>query len=423
MNRTALTVLVSLALGARFLFCFEVVGFHAPLRGDEVDYHRLAVSLASGQGFVNAYGEATAARPPLYPLVLAGAYRLFGERAETGRILQIVLGAAIVFLSYILSKKLFSEPVAITATAFIALSPSLIFISSYLLVENLYILLLLIFLVLFSDGIEQPVSYRRCFVGGLVLGLSSLARPNAFPFTLFVVGSCVLFGRDPFASRLVKSIVILAACFTALVPWMLRNEARFGEPVLFTTHGGLAFYQGNNQVVNDVPNYHGGVAPLEALPGWDGIKNMRDEIARDREARRLGMLFIKENPKLVPRMLVRKFARFWRFAGDVGLSGVKSGWWWDKGRFLGKLASSIDVFFVFSAVSIPLFLLGLAATFRRYRTLMFLYGIIVMHTLTALMFFGSLRSRMPVEPVIAIFAAFGAVHLLGRIRRAKNAAA
>jgi hypothetical protein len=54
---------------------------------------------------------------------------------------------------------------------------------------------------------------------------------------------------------------------------------------------------------------------------------------------------------------------------------------------------------------------------------MFLYGIIVMHTLTALMFFGSLRSRMPVEPVIAIFAAFGAVHLLGRIRRAKNAAA
>jgi 4-amino-4-deoxy-L-arabinose transferase-like glycosyltransferase len=422
MKRILLAILVSLALGARILFCLEVVGLHAPLRGDEIDYDRLAVSLASGKGFVNEYGEPTAARPPLYPIVLAGAYRLFGEREEAGRILQIVFGAAIVLLSYILSKKLFPEPVAITATAFVAFSPSLIFISSYLLVENLYILLLLTFLMLFVDGIEQPVSYRRCFVGGIILGLSSLARPNAFPLTLFVIAAYFLFSRERCAGRFLKSIVILASFFAMASPWILRNEVRFGSVVLFTTHGGLAFYQGNNQVVNDVPNYYGGVAPLEALPGWDSIRKMKDEIARDREAWRLGTSFVRENPKLVPRMLVRKFLRFWRFEADVGLSGVKSGWWWDKGKFLGNLASSVDAFFVYAVVSIPLFVIGLVATFRRYRKLVFLYGIIIMHTVIALAFFGSLRSRIPVEPVIAIFAAFGAVHLLRRIRRARCAA-
>jgi hypothetical protein len=183
----------------------------------------------------------------------------------------------------------------------------------------------------------------------------------------------------------------------------------------------MAFYQGNNQAVNDIPNYRGGVAPYEALPGWDEIKNMKSELARDREGWRRGLSFIKDHPELVPRMLTRKFARFWRLRGDAGLSGVKSGWWWDKGRYLGKLASSIDVFLAYSAVSIPLFVFGIAATVRCWRRLVVLYGIIGMHTLTALVFYGSLRSRIPVEPVIALFAAYSAVLLACRIRKAKEA--
>jgi 4-amino-4-deoxy-L-arabinose transferase-like glycosyltransferase len=420
MKPTALALVIGIGLAARILFCVEVVGLHAPLRGDEVDYHGLAVSLASGKGFVNAHGEPTAARPPLYPVVLSGAYRLFGEREETGRILGIGLGIVVVLLSYVLSKKLLSEPAAIVAAALAACNPSLIFMSAYLLVENLYIVLVLVFLILFSRGIEQPASYRTCVVGGLTLGLSSLARPNAFLFALFVTAVYALFGRDRRAARLFKSLVILSAFFIAIFPWILRNEKRFGEWIPFTTHGGLAFYQGNNRIVNDIPNYRGGVAPLESLPGWDSLKSMSDESARNRESWRLGKAFIGENPGLLPRMLAWKFARFWRFRADAGLSGVKSGWWWDKGTFLGRLASSVDVFLVFSIISIPLFILGVAVTLRRFRGLVFLYGIILAHTLTALMFYGSLRSRIPVEPVIAIFAASGALYLFNALRGRKS---
>jgi hypothetical protein len=214
-------------------------------------------------------------------------------------------------------------------------------------------------------------------------------------------------------------MVMLAAVFAVLAPWAARNEARFGKLILFTTHGGITFYQGNNRIAHDVPTYRGTVAPLEALPGWDDIKGM-GEVAGDEEAWRLGKAFVRENPDLVPRMAAWKFMRFWRLAGDAPFSGVKSGWWWDKGSRFGSLASSLDVVFLFSVVVIPLFILGLMMTIKRSRSLVYLYGVILVHTATAVVFFGSLRARMGVEPVIAVFAGCCAVRLFSRHRESRH---
>ena len=413
MNLKLLAVIIVLAIVFRALFWFEVVGPAAPLRGDEIDYDTIARSLASGHGFSLTADKPTASRPPLYPILLAGAYRIFGARAEVGKALQILLGGAIVLLAYLLARRLFSESAALAAAAIVACNPSLIFISSYLLAENLYIVLLLSFLVLFAGARVKPLSYAVCVAGGILLGLSSLARPNAFPFAMIAAASFLFFGAGARGTRLAKSIVMLAVVFAVLAPWAARNEARFGKPVLFTTHGGITFYQGNNRVAYDVPTYRGTVAPLEALPGWDDIKG-KGEIAGDAEAWRLGKAFIRENPELVPRMAAWRFMRFWRFAGDAPFSGVKSGWWWDKGKRFGSLASSLDVVFFYSIIVIPLFVLGLLMTLRRARSLVYLYGVILVHTAAAVVFFGSLRARMGVEPVIAVFAGCCAARLLCR---------
>ncbi|MCX5752323.1 MAG: glycosyltransferase family 39 protein [Candidatus Krumholzibacteria bacterium] len=416
MNLKILGIIIVLALAFRALFWLEVLGPAAPLRGDEIDYDAIARSLASGHGFSLIPDMPTAARPPLYPILLAGVYRIAGARADAGKILQILLGGAIVLLVYLLARRLFSETAALVAAAIVACNPSLIFISSYLLAENIYIVLLLSFLVLFAGGRTKPLSYAACAVGGILLGLASFARPNAFPFAIFAAGSFLLFGTGARGARLGKSIVMLAAAFAVLAPWAARNEARLGKPVLFTTHGGITFYQGNNRVACDVPTYRGTVAPLEALPGWDDIK-AKGEIAGDAEAWRLGKAFIRENPDLVPRMAAWRFMRFWRLAGDAPYSGVKSGWWWDKSKRFGGLASSLDVVYIFSIVVIPLFIIGLVMTIRRARSLVYLYGMILVHTASAIVFFGSLRARMGIEPVIAVFAGSCAVRLLALARR------
>jgi hypothetical protein len=66
---------------------------------------------------------------------------------------------------------------------------------------------------------------------------------------------------------------------------------------------------------------------------------------------------------------------------------------------------------IYAIVALPLFVAGLWMTRRRWRDLLFGYGVIVVHTAVAVLFFGSLRTRIPVEPMICVFAGAALVSL------------
>ncbi len=408
-------ILLLVAVMLRVVFSVSVVGWQAPPRGDEVDYHTISERLAAGKGFTLADDVPTARRPPFYPVFLSVFYKLFGARMAVGRILQILLGGAVVLLVYITAKRYFSPKAAWIAAGLTALNPFLIFMSAYLLSENLYIVLFLGFLLSMSHGGMLWDSPGRLVVSALLLSLLSLTRPTGFPFFLFVCCVLVWSGGGAMRPRILRMILFIVVWLIPFVPWALRNQAAFGKPIFFTTHGGITFYQGNNSAVRDIPRYHGGVAPLNNLP--DQIRHEEaGEVEKNRYAWQKGIAFVRENPGDVPVMAWRKFLRFWRLKSDVGLSGVKSGWWWDKEGFLGNLASSVDVGFAYAALVLPFFIIGLVICIRQFSRLLFCYGAILMHTLIALVFFGSLRSRIPIEPIIIMFASAGFLEIVDWIR-------
>ena len=99
------------------------------------------------------------------------------------------------------------------------------------------------------------------------------------------------------------------------------------------------------------------------------------------------------------------------------MSGVRSGWWFDKNSGLGRLAAAFDVGFLYAALVIPLFVAGLFLTRGRWRDLVFLYGVLLIHALVPLVFHGSLRMRIPIEPIMAMFAAAAILRIYDRIGR------
>jgi 4-amino-4-deoxy-L-arabinose transferase-like glycosyltransferase len=410
--------LLCLALVARVGFMVGVVGFHAPIRGDEINYQDHAADLTSGRGFVGADGHPTAARPPLLPLTLSALYRVFGIRVEVGRMFEVLLGVAIVGLTYLAAARFFSPRVAVAAAALTAVNPYLIFISSYLLTENLYTVLIMATVLTLARAGGGPgcVGMAEMAGAGVLVGLASLARPNAAFLALFILPAILLWGRGQLSRRLTSLVVMVAAIAVTIAPWAIRNHAKLGSWVLFTTHGGITFYQSNNQLVCDEPSLRGSVAPRESLPGWEAIKNA-SELDGDKLAWGFARKFLQENPGLVPKLLGEKLLRFWRLRSHAPWSGVKSGWWWNKSMLLGNLASRFDFGIVYAVLVFPCALVGVVATARAYRELYVLYAVIVVHVLVALAFYGSLRARIPIEPAMAIFAAAGGARIYGWIRR------
>jgi 4-amino-4-deoxy-L-arabinose transferase-like glycosyltransferase len=414
-------VVLFVAAAARLAFAALVVGLDTPPKADEADYHAIALNVASGAGFAGADGFATARRPPAYPIFLAALSAVAGEGARAGRVAQVVLGVAVVALTGLVARRWFGERTALLAASLAAVNPFLVFISGYLLTENLYLLALLAALWVARDPRHLGASWRRTALAGVLLGAATLARPTGLPMFEWVVVALLLLSGARWRTRITRVVVIQAAFALVVLPWYARNASVVGGWVL-TTHGGITFLQGNNEKVANVPQWRGGAAPLEVLPRYDELKSL-DERSRDRLAWDLGRDYLRRHPREVPRLAGWKMVRFWRLKSDMGLSGIRSGWWWSKDSKLGRLASETDAGFVYAVLVVPWFVVGLVATARRWRELALVYGVVVVHAALAVVFFGSLRARIPVEPVMCVFAAAALAALARRVSRSPAPAA
>jgi 4-amino-4-deoxy-L-arabinose transferase-like glycosyltransferase len=279
--RALSTILIVAAL-SRFVFSVWVVGLHAMTKGDEADYQTIATHLADGRGFTAAEETPTARRPPAYPVFLSLLYRVTGPDPAVGRIAQILLGVLMVWLTTRVARAWFGEPAAVWSGWFAALNPFLIFLSGYLLTENLYLVFLLGAIVLAADASRSvhSIVVTHALVG-LLLGLAALVRPSGLPMLEWMLAAVFLFGAAPWRSRIVHVVLAAEIFGVVMAPWLVRNAHVIGAPVL-TTHGGITFYQGNNEKVATTPPWHGGAAPLEALPGYDRLAGMT-ELERDGE--------------------------------------------------------------------------------------------------------------------------------------------
>jgi 4-amino-4-deoxy-L-arabinose transferase-like glycosyltransferase len=414
-RRAAWAAIVVVAVLARFAFASLVVGLDAPPKGDETDYHAIAQNLLDGDGFAVAEGIPTARRPPAYPAFLAGVYAVTGTSTSAARVAQVLLGAVIVALTGRIAQRYFSGNTARLAAALAAVNPFLIFISGYLLTENLYLLALLGALFVAGGPRHMTVSARRAAACGALLGVATLARPSGLPMFEWVVAALLLLSGVAWRVRIVRAAVAIFAFALVVAPWYARNASVMGGWVL-TTHGGVTFLQGNNEKIANTPQWRGGASPLEVLPRHDELSKL-DEVSRDRLAWQLGRDYLRNHPGDIPGLVAGKMIRFWRFKSDMGLSGIRSGWWFSKDSTAGRLAAEFDVGLLYAAIALPLFVVGLAVTWRRWRDLSLVYGVIVVHTALAAVFYGSLRSRIPVEPVMCVFAAAAAVALARRFTR------
>lgn len=399
----ALPVILVTAALSRFGFSAWVVGLDAMTKGDEADYHAIATHLAADAGFVSTEETPTARRPPAYPVFLSLIYRIMGPSPAAGRVMQALLGVLVVWLTFRLARVWFGDTAATAAGWLAALNPFLVFISGYLLTENFYLVFMLGALAVAPGPRAFIAPWWHAVACGLLFGLAALTRPSGLPMLEWVLVAVLLFAGAGWRPRIARAALAAVTFALVLSPWLLRNTRVVGAPVL-TTHGGITFYQGNNEKVANTPQWRGGVAPLEALPEHDRLAAMR-ELDRDRAAWKLGRDYLRSHPGEVPSLVGWKLVRFWRVKSDMGLSGIRSGWWFDNRSALGRAASRLDVGMIYAVVVLPLFVIGLLVTRRSWRDLLFAYGIVVVHTAIAVLFFGSLRTRIPVEPMICVFAA------------------
>ncbi len=408
-----LAVVFALALAVRVGLCFAYdLASDKPV-GDASEYVTIAVQLVSTQsysiihpGFV---GAPTARRSPLFPLLLAACFALFGNGRTVPILLLCLLGAGTCTLVSALARRLFEERTAWAAGLAAALYPGMWITSTGLMTETLFVFLL-VALVCLADRIADEnlaASLRPSIAAGACAGLLTLTRAEGM-----LVGSLlILWIAISTSGAKRRRSVVLAAGAAALVvaPWVVRNYITFGALIPGSTVGGWVLAGANNpDVYYDEGRTGGWTAEFGKMPQYADCAKFppAQEPAYSACLTRAAIGYAIDNKARWPELALWRLRR----ALDIWDPRISAFLETMEGR---RPQFTLAAAWTFYPVLIAA-LLGAISFAPDIRRLSWLYAIPAFYLFQIAMTWGIQRLRAPMEPFLLLLASGLVVSILGR---------
>lgn len=282
-------------------------------------YQQFARNIADGKGYTFS-GIPTGYWPIGYPGLLGIIFYVVGETVLVGKVLNIVLYIAAIFLTYRLSQRLFHcEYAARVTVCVLCFYPNHIAYTALLSSEILFV-----FLVALSAFAFEAARGRAGFLmfSGMFWGLAALTKPQAlvlpFLFLLFFSRSVRSFVRS--------SVLVYCMVLITVSPWLIRNHSVFGAYTLAHT-AGINLLIGNNPY-NDTGEGHftdkmdALLGDLQTVP-HDNVFDGK-EVERDTRARNIAIDYMIHNPGRVFGLWPRKLLVLFKSDTD-GLDYISMG--------------------------------------------------------------------------------------------------
>jgi len=415
-------LMFAVALSLRVANAWLATGPHGRPASDPVTYDTVAWNLARGAGFsLEGAGGLypTAFIPPLLPWITSLLYRAVGHDYYAAVLLGCVVGSLAPLLLAAFATRMFGSSVGRLAGWLAVVHPLLVFFCGHLLTETPFTVMLLLALLLSAEWVKTPRS-GRAFGTGIAWGLAALTRPTALALPVLVAAwAWVPLGFAlPARSRLRQIALLLLGLGLTVGPWTLRNALALHAFVPVTTGAGRALLDGNNPEVWGDPEQRGGATSTfwddHARTEYRGLS----ETEVDRRARARAVAFLREHVSEWPAMAAAKAARFWRLSADTGPTPGER---W-VALPLRDLVRALDPLFLWSVAILPLALWGIGLSLRgprRWFQSLSLW-VLLYFTWLGMVFFGSLRMRVPIEPLVVLFAAAGLDDLGRRLRTQRS---
>ncbi len=348
------------------------------------DEHRFwchALNLA--ENFTYACNGVFAHDMPLTAMFAAVCIKLFGPSTMPVRIGFCLVSSLTVVVTARLAQAYSRSFLAgILAALMSSFYPFFIFYSGTVLSETLFLFFSSLLFLHFAEGREAAVR------SGLSAGLAHLARPTLLYFLPVAWGWQVVTGRAA-VSRVLMAVGIF---LLVLLGWGVRNQVFSGHFLVATHSSGQALWEGNNPW-----NTTGGVSE----PHWGYMNDAPtglDAVELDRWKKEQALNFIVGNPERFFDSAWKKFLRFWHLWPNAEK--------FSSGKY--KWASLLSFG--------PVLLLALFSPWvlrRQWKVIALPWLFMAYYTVLHMIILGSIRYRLPLEPLLIALGAGVAARFLG----------
>jgi len=356
--------------------------------------------------------------PPMYSYFIAIIFKLFGRSGDTVKIIQIIIDLFNTLMVYFITRKIFDKKVAMIGMLLYALYIPIIQFGIEILPPVFIICLLLItvlaIFIFFESFKFRKLRLQWLILSGISFGFLIITLPNfllCLPFILVWLFFYLRNLRWPVSLKYVAIFTVLSLIPTILVT--LRNYITAKEIVIVSYNGGINFYVGNNQNTYQTLTARPGFEwerLLMTAYGQERITNFADQ---SRFYYKKGSEFILHQPANWLGLMIKKFILFfnsYEFSRNFDLR------FFSQFFFITKLPiARLNIILPLSLAAIFVLFLARALIGNREKMMLVLLLIFV-YSFSIILIFITARYRLPIIPLLIIFAAYYIATLITKLR-------
>jgi 4-amino-4-deoxy-L-arabinose transferase-like glycosyltransferase len=355
---------------------------------------RIGRSLAQGHGFSSPFSGSTgptAWEPPLYPMLIAGVFKLLGVYTRASALLLLSISSVFSALTcipiFLIGLRCFSEKVAVWSAWTWALLPNVIFWCTRWVWETSLATLLLAWIFWLTLIAEEREGWKPWIQLGVLWGIGALTNTSMLSFlpasALWIWRQRARLGKPSLPGLLFASVMFVAC----IAPWVIRNQLTFGQFIFIRSNFGVELRLGNGPGADGT--WMDYLHPTKNV-GQLVLYRQLGEVAYVAQRKREALSYIREDYARFARLSLNRFIYYWGGLPSPSGSGLA-----------GVLKNSL-----FLASSVLAFWgLGRALRRRRPGAWLFLW-LALCYPLVYYMAFPHPRYRHPIEPELGILALY-----------------
>ena len=316
---TSLALIVIVAMGVRVGFAWNEARKIAPGVLGIVPFQQetgnIAYALAQGKGFSNVFRTETgptAWLAPIYPLLVAATFKLFGTFTSRAFfacvVLNILFSSAACLPIFFAGKRIAGLGVAAGAAWLWAVFPSAVMMPFEWIWDASLSALLAALILWATLELAESERWLDWGVYGVLWGLALMTNPALGVLLPFLLGWAAFRGRGEGRVRWKRAALAVGVATLCCVPWTIRNYVAFHRFIPVRSNLPFELWLGNNDIFDE------------------HARNGRRSITRAEEARRYAQLgeteymaekwelatsFMSAHSGLELQLVGRKFVAFW----------------------------------------------------------------------------------------------------------------
>jgi len=245
-------VLLMVVLAALALRLFVTL---LPIGGDQMHIRqqgRVAEALLAGRGFGSPFrsNQISAIMPPVYPLIVAVFFKVFGVQTTASILAVHAFDSALSALAcvpvFLMARRSFGERVAWWAAWGWAFSPYGIYFAATWAWSTHLLLLCLCWLIVLAQQLEQSLRLGLWAGFGLLAGFAGLVEPSVLVIVPFLLALACRRLRVEGKRWQMPGLIACMVMVAAISPWIIRNAMAFHRFIPMRDNMGLELWLGNN---------------------------------------------------------------------------------------------------------------------------------------------------------------------------------